>query len=194
MAAGLSLFAAGLSLWCLFPMFDAGLSASLRLAANHPAASWLALFTDLGSAAMMIPLAIAGCIRLWTTRRPREAIWLFGTVATGRLCVEGLKWLIDRDRPPVAGRLVDVATASFPSSHSAGSMLTIVALSLIFRIKRPLSIAGLAFVLFVGLSRALLGVHWASDILAGWGLGLFWATAFHAYGPFSPARPLRSRA
>jgi undecaprenyl-diphosphatase len=175
--AGLILFVAGLSLWRLFPEWDVDIATWLRLPAGSPAAIFVGGLTILGGAAVMIPVALAVVAVLGWAGRVRALLWLVLTVAGGRIAVEAMKYLVGRARPPVSRHLVDVVTASFPSSHSAGTALTVLALLAIFRGRYMLWIAGFTVILAIGLSRVMLGVHWPSDVLAGWGFGIFWVAA-----------------
>jgi undecaprenyl-diphosphatase len=144
------------------------------LARQGWAARQVRWFTTLGGLLVMGPVALACAGWLFWRRRGAEALWLILTIAIGRLVVEGVKLLVQRPRPPVADRLEWVTSWSFPSSHSAGTMMTGMALALLW--DRPAgwmaaSIAAIA----IGWSRAALGVHWPSDVLAGWGFGMLWA-------------------
>jgi undecaprenyl-diphosphatase len=92
-----------------------------------------------------------------------------------------IKSAVDRPRP--AGGLVDASNASFPSAHAAYSTLyTYLATIVAVRFARPGVVArgavigaGLTVTALVGLSRVYLGVHYLSDVTAGWALGF---TAF----------------
>jgi len=101
-------------------------------------------------------------------------LWLFVTIGSGRLLVEGLKYALDRPRPPLSDQLVTVSTAAFPSSHSAGTMLTGMALLIAFDAGRSTCLAVVSWAMAIGFSRIMLGVHWPSDVLGGWGFGLLW--------------------
>jgi undecaprenyl-diphosphatase len=62
--------------------------------------------------------------------------------------------------------------------------------------RRPFWIVGIALIITIGLSRIMLGVHWPSDVLAGWGFGVFWVSIwfsekFPSNGAIFPRRPLR---
>ncbi len=137
--------------------------------------------TALGSFSLlfMIVVVVAGYLML--SGRARTAWFLVGAVIGGTLVSTGLKMLFDRPRPD----LTDVArifTASFPSGHatlSAVVFLTIGALlagATEFRSHR-LFYLGIAILLtlLVGLTRIYLGVHYPTDVLAGWSIGTAWA-------------------
>ncbi len=81
----------------------------------------------------MGPVALAVTLLLLVRGERREALWLFATIAVGRLIVEGGKELVHRPRPPIADRLEHVTSWSFPSSHSAGTMMTALAIALVAR-------------------------------------------------------------
>jgi undecaprenyl-diphosphatase len=103
---------------------------------------------------------------------PRATFAALGAVAAAGVLVTVIKELFDRARPPVAG--IDAVgvipdSASFPSGHSATAFAAAVAVGLFYpRLRLPL----LALAAVVALSRVYLGVHYASDVLAGSLLGV----------------------
>ena len=103
---------------------------------------------------------------------PRATIAAFGAVAATGLLVTLFKEFFDRARPPVSGiEAVGVipASASFPSGHAATAFAAAVAVGAFYpRLRRPL----LALAAVVALSRVYLGVHYATDVLAGTALGV----------------------
>jgi undecaprenyl-diphosphatase len=103
---------------------------------------------------------------------PRATIAAVGAVAAAGLLVTVFKELFDRARPPVSGiEAVGVipASASFPSGHAATAFAAAVAVGAFYpRLRRPL----LALAAVVALSRVYLGVHYATDVLAGTALGV----------------------
>ena len=107
----------------------------------------------------------------------------------------GLKSLLHRPRPELVPHLAVVSNASFPSGHamiSAAIYLTLGAMLAETQPRRSARIFLMLFsallVLAIGLSRIYLGVHWPSDVLAGWCLGSVWALVV-----FVANRTLRAR-
>jgi undecaprenyl-diphosphatase len=177
---GILLIVAGLLLWWQAPL-DLALHHALRLdPASHVKA--IVRLSSLGGLSVMGGIALAATLLLLVTRKRHEALWLFLTVGVGRLIVEGGKDLVHRPRPPIADRLAHVTSWSFPSSHSAGTMMTGVAIALAARGGWAGLLVALLAAATIGWTRAALGVHWPSDVLAGWGFGLAWVGVCWRYG------------
>lgn len=140
--------------------------------------------TALGGATVLglVTAAVVGYLLLV---RKYHAVALVLVAALGGLALGGLlKGAFDRPRPDVVPHLSHVRTASFPSGHSMLSAVIYLTLgSLLDRlVGRPalrLYILGVALLLsfLVGVSRVYLGVHYPTDVLAGWAVGLAWAVA-----------------
>jgi len=95
---------------------------------------------------------------------------------------EFLKWWFARKRPEIVPHLVDVGSASFPSGHSLLAVVTYLTLGALLArfIKRRRTrtyciVVSLLLAVLIGLSRVYLGVHYPTDVLAGWSAGLAWA-------------------
>lgn len=124
-------------------------------------------------------LAVLGYLALAGHRR---AAWLVAVASGGGLVVSTvLKAGFGRDRPDVVPHLAPAFTASFPSGHSmlaAVVYLTLGALLAVIlpgrRIRAYALAVALVLVLLIGVSRVYLGVHYPSDVLAGWAAGLAW--------------------
>jgi undecaprenyl-diphosphatase len=91
--------------------------------------------------------------------------------------VHELKAMVDRPRPE--GGLVGVSGSSFPSAHAAYSTFYVwLAVTIVMRLRPGMArgaavvTGGIALTALVGLSRAYLGVHYLSDVNAGWALGV----------------------
>lgn len=116
-------------------------------------------------------------------KKYRAAMLILLASVTGQVMSSLLKYLFDRPRPDVVPHLTEVSTTSFPSGHSMMSAvvyLTVAAVGGQFIANKAtriylLILAGILTIL-IGLSRIFLGVHYPSDVLAGWTAGLAWAT------------------
>ena len=143
------------------------------------------VLSHLGDPAVIVVVALVVTALLW-----RRFHAVFPTVVPiGALLVASgietiAKKIIDRPRPPVIYHLVTESDASFPSGHATGSAAFFVALALVLspalrhRVARVAVVAG-AFLLalLIGAARVVLGVHWVSDVTAGWLLGVACAVA-----------------
>ncbi|HEY4029795.1 MAG TPA: phosphatase PAP2 family protein [Caulobacteraceae bacterium] len=138
--------------------------------------------TSLGSVTVLgiIVVLVAGLFLSF--RRWREALALLLASGGGLLITNLLKDWFQRDRPPAALHVVQAINASFPSGHatlSATVFLTLGALIAHFAERRRVRVYALAAAVIlsvlVGCSRVYLGVHWPTDVLAGWCLGSAWA-------------------
>jgi membrane-associated phospholipid phosphatase len=140
-----------------------------------------------GLIASFVSLSIvAALFGLWLWRRCRRlefAIAPLLSLVLAALASTVAKSLFDRARPPVAVRATTVTLASFPSGHSTNAaaffLSTSFVVALVFARRRREQllaiVAGSLLVAVVGVSRLVLGVHWASDVVAGWALGAAFA-------------------
>ena len=139
-------------------------------------------FTSLGSVTLLAVLVILVCGLFLSLRRWREAALLFLASAGGLILTGWLKDLFQRDRPPLILHAVPVIHTSFPSGHAALSAtvyLTLGALIAHFAQRRRVRVYALTtaviLTIAVGCSRVYLGVHWPTDVMAGWCIGAAWA-------------------
>ncbi|MBV9842815.1 MAG: phosphatase PAP2 family protein [Sphingomonadaceae bacterium] len=175
--AGLLCLVAGLLIWRCDPALDRAIHMTLLVQPGAGLSRMLIGLTNLGGGTAMIPLGLGACaLLLWRGERG-AALWLFATVASGRIVVEAAKHVFDRPRPPAGDWLTRVDSYSMPSSHSAGTMLTLLAICAAFGASARWRFAALAFAVAIGATRIVLGVHWPSDVLAGWGFALLWMGA-----------------
>jgi undecaprenyl-diphosphatase len=151
----------------------------LLYAGDHPALARAAiLLTELGSFALLGPITALAALWLLWRKEWRSAALLLGVTLSGRLLVEAQKGWIGRLRPEDQHHLVAVQSYSFPSGHAANATLVWICLALLLPrtpTARALAMWGAVLLaLGIGLTRPILGVHWPSDVIAGWTLGLFW--------------------
>lgn len=127
--------------------------------------------------------AVAAVVVLVRRRRDRVAVWVAVTVGGSGVVGLAAKHLFGRERPVLDTPVASAPGLSFPSGHALGSVvgLGVVLLLLLPRVaprwRPPLVAAAAAGVLAVGLSRVGLGVHYVSDVVAGWLLGSAWLSA-----------------
>ena len=168
--------------------FDASVLQLFRSASN-PAEpigpAWLQEFgrdvTALGSFAFLGFLSLVSLGAMLLAGKRAEALILSVTVLGGLAFSTALKMGFDRPRPdlPHAAR---VFTASFPSGHATLSAITFLTLGVLLariapagRLKAYCLAVAVFATLAVGISRLYLGVHYPSDVLAGWAVGAAWA-------------------
>lgn len=139
-------------------------------------------FTALGSITVLAFLVTGVAVLFAAIGRLRQAVILLAASVGALLWSEALKAVFDRPRPEAAYHAVEVVNASFPSGHallSASVYLSLGVLCARFAARRRVRAlalgAALLTTLLVGASRVFLGVHWASDVAAGWSLGGAWA-------------------
>lgn len=139
--------------------------------------------TFLGSKLVVLPVALVATVVLVLDRRIAEAAVLVLSLLAIIVGVDLLKELVDRERP--AGGLVEASGGSFPSAHAAQSVFySWLAVTIAFRMRPDMTrrallvTAGIALTVAIGLSRVYLGVHYLSDVTAGWGFGAFWFAFF----------------
>jgi undecaprenyl-diphosphatase len=131
-------------------------------------------FTALGSWPVVVIASVAAAAWLAYKRRTSAGLLLLAGAIGMRLLVIVQKYEFDRLRPDEHLRLVEVSSKSFPSGHSANSMLVYPLCALLLappRWRRAALVGAVLLSLCIGLSRILLGVHWPSDVIGGWAFG-----------------------
>jgi undecaprenyl-diphosphatase len=138
--------------------------------------------TALGSSAVLVLVTIAVAGYLLLRKQYRLLLLLILATAGGSILMVFLKDFFNRPRPPFASAEVFTLTSSFPSGHSMMSAVVYLTLgTLLARTSNQyrykvyfISVAAVLAVL-IGFSRVYLGVHYPTDVVAGWGFGLAWA-------------------
>lgn len=140
--------------------------------------------TSLGSTVVLGLILLLVVTYLVLARKRVPAAFVLVAVLGGQILSSVLKLAFDRPRPNLIPDAPQVFTASFPSGHAMLSAITYLTLGvLLARIdpcaatRRFYILAGIILALIVGISRVALGVHWPSDVLAGWSIGSAWAIA-----------------
>ncbi len=167
---------------------DRILVATRELAArkDRPGRLWgeesVIAITSLGAQVVLVGLSCAVIGVLWLTRRLGFALLIVFAFLGAIAFNHWLKLWFARPRPTSVSHLQFVETASFPSGHALISTTVYVILGMIGaalirdpRLKRYIVALAAGLSLIVGLSRVYLGVHYPSDVLGGWALGISWA-------------------
>lgn len=138
--------------------------------------------TALGSMFVLSLVTVAVIGFLLLTRKRGAALLVFVSVVGGALLGDLLKVLFDRPRPDLVPHGAEVYTLSFPSNHAMGAAVTYLTLGALLarlqlrpRVKGYFLAVSVIVTALVGLSRIYLGVHWPTDVLAGWSVGAAWA-------------------
>ena len=140
-------------------------------------------FTALGGMGVLIVLTLAVCGGLLLQKKYHAMFLVFIAVIGGLILSMILKQQFERPRPDLVPHGSYVFTASFPSGHSMLSAVTYLTLAaLLARFNSRVSfkvyimLVAMFLTILVGISRVYLGVHWPTDVLAGWAAGAAWAT------------------
>jgi len=174
------------SLLCFFalallahPSTPSGLDGRVNaFAAAHRSAALTTFFTGYTSLGQWLVLTAATAAVLaalaWRARR-RDAVFLLIAMIVSPLLNLALKHLFERVRPPAESAVLSVNGYAFPSGHAMSSATFALALAVIAwptRWRWPAAGLAATFALLMGLSRVYLGVHWLTDVLAGWVLAV----------------------
>lgn len=160
--------------------FDVALSVALHQHGTPALTQGLRGVTTFGSSAAIIAIGVGvGLLLLFRRAHYLLAVWIAG-LAGGALLNQGLKAIFQRARPEFA---VTYQSWSFPSGHAMVSLITygllgyLAARTVPRRFARWMIAALTLLVLFIGFSRIYLGVHYFSDVVAGYAAGTVWLVA-----------------
>lgn len=137
--------------------------------------------TEVGNtvASALIAIVVGGV--LWWRGRRDEGLYLVATMATASLVFTVVKRLLERPRPPAQLQVIRETNESLPSGHATMSAVVLASIVIVFWPglavlgRTVLTAVAVMWVGGIGATRIYLGVHWFSDVLAGWTLGLAWA-------------------
>lgn len=164
---------------------------------DHAAAD----LTALGSVSVLaaISLLVGGFLVL--QRRRLEAAIIAVAFGGGLAISQGLKEVFGRERPPEVYRASEILNASFPSGHALLSAVVFLTLGAMLAqaargraLRAYVMSVAIMLVLLVGVTRIYLGVHWTTDVLAGWSVGAAWATTCWLAGRWLKSRQEPSEA
>lgn len=168
--------------------FDEGLLYALRTAdsADPIGPRWfeetVVEITALGGFGVLALVTLLAAGFLLLQKKWLHAIMLLVATLGGTAISEGLKVGFSRPRPDLVAHSVDVTSMSFPSGHAMLSAVTYLTLGALLartqtqrRSRGYIIGAAVLLTLLIGMSRVYLGVHWPTDVLAGWCLGAAWA-------------------
>ena len=138
--------------------------------------------TSLGGYALLTTFVVIVTGYLLMRRDRGAAVFLLIAVTGGTTISSALKDVFQRARPNIVPHATEVFTSSFPSGHSTLSAVVYLTMAALLtrvehnsRIRAYIMTVALLLTLMVGVSRVYLGVHWPTDVLAGWSIGSAWA-------------------
>lgn len=170
-----------------FDGLDRAVLIGLRRHAAQPGDLWVAIkrimlfLTMIGSFPVLAILILAVASVLVWARRGKLATRLVLAAGSGMAAANLLKMVVGRARPEVVPHWIEVSSLSYPSGHTSNSsiayfLITMVAIDAVDRTekRRAIGAAATVLVILIGISRVYLGVHWPTDVQAGWVFGSAW--------------------
>jgi undecaprenyl-diphosphatase len=190
--------------WPPLTTFDHGAVDTLNhaVSGNHTAVTVLTAITNFGGRPILFWLVTVSAAIMLIRRQYQLTMYLVVT-GLGALALDPvIKLLVGRLRPVVPVRIETAPGNSFPSGHALDATVFYGVMLLVFlpiippRLRKPVTGLAVALVAMIGASRVALGVHYPTDVIGGWLLGLAWlAITAHAFGHWraetgQPARRL----
>jgi len=135
--------------------------------------------TRLGNPNVVVIIVVVSFAILWWRRYYQEAK-IFALACLGAFILNtGLKLLFTKHRPTLWTQLITETSFSFPSGHALGSLVLYGFLAYLLathypRFSKFIYGMAVAMIASIGISRLYLGVHWPTDVIAGYGVGFLW--------------------
>lgn len=139
--------------------------------------AFFSVFTDLGGVLAICVITAVLALFMWSKRMFSRSVVLLLSMGGIAAAVTVLKVIFARERPSDIGSIITETSFSFPSGHSMGSIGLALAVILLLwptKWRAAALIIGIGYVLLIGFSRLYLGVHYPTDVAAGWLLGAGW--------------------
>jgi membrane-associated phospholipid phosphatase len=200
MVAAIVVLGAAVTVSATVGRFDFAVAGEATSAATQPLTALVIAVTTLGATEVILLVTAIGLAGLAAVRHWHGFMTLALSVAATELVVHAVKVLVERPRPPEEEALTQAAGFSFPSGHAATAVAVYAVLALVVgrrccdRTRVILAVVGALIVLGIGASRVYLGVHYPTDVIAGWltggalALGS-WLIATRVRLPGAPAAP-----
>jgi undecaprenyl-diphosphatase len=153
---------------------DFAVGGELSAAATQPFTDLVLGITTLGATSVILLVTAIGLAALAALRHWHGFVTLALSVAATEAGVAAVKLLVERPRPPAEDALTQASGFSFPSGHAATAVAVYAVLALLVgrrccdRTRIVLAVVGGLIVVAVGASRVYLGVHYPTDVVAGW--------------------------
>lgn len=177
-----------------FGLLAARREGDLSFAGSHLMLEIVRDTTALGGVFLRNLFAIGAVVALLFLKLRREAMLFAMTVAGGWIANSALKAIVGRERPQIVPHLMEAGGESFPSGHSFNAAVVYVAMALAFAamsrrhsVRYTLVASAMVLSAMIAWSRVMLGVHFPSDVTAGWLGGAGWAFLAAAL-LYSPAK------
>ncbi|HSX60455.1 MAG TPA: phosphatase PAP2 family protein [Tahibacter sp.] len=146
--------------------------------------------TGLGGIGVVVGASLLLAGYLWLQQRRRDVAILAFSVAGAQVVSAVAKLLVSRPRPDLVSHEAEIYSASFPSGHTLMATVAWVTFAMLLaadfesrRVRDYLLLVAWIVAAAVGCSRIYLGVHWPSDVLAGWAVGALWMVLLSRFVP-----------